>query len=235
MLWVSDPWLVTLFLEQFVVTIFRTADGSAGVFKHKVLPALTLQSLPPTPPSPPLPPQCTLTKATYLHCTDLAVYSTVKQVTELKTVAKRHHVLLHILVYAHSPTACLVSKSVLRRRENLLGSSCDLLFARRPVPKMYSFYGRSQFKRTRKYVQVRGSNPGTFKKFCFFFSFRQNVPTGSGANPAFIVVGFRGLCPTRPGNETHHSFPFNSETKNDWSHASSPPVCLGGVDSGFTL
>lgn len=48
MLWVSDPWLVTLFLEQFVLTIFRTADGLAGVFKYKVLPALTLQSLPPS-------------------------------------------------------------------------------------------------------------------------------------------------------------------------------------------
>jgi hypothetical protein len=66
------------FLEQFVLTIFRTADGAAGVFKYKVLPALTLQSLPP-----PLPPQRTLTQATYLHCTDLVVYSTAKQVTEL--------------------------------------------------------------------------------------------------------------------------------------------------------
>ena len=64
---------------------------------------------------------------------------------------------------------------------------------------------------------------------------RQNVLTVSGAHPAFTMGGHRGLCPRRPGNETHRSLPCDSEAKNDWIYASSLPVRLGGVDRGFTL
>jgi len=80
----------------------------------------------------------------------------------------------------------------------------------------------------------KGLESGQIQKV-LLFSLRQNVPTVSGAHPAFIVGGHRGLCPRRRGNEGHLSLPCNSEAKNDCRYASSPPVRLGYVDRGFTL
>jgi hypothetical protein len=50
-----------------------------------------------------------------------------------------------------------------------------------------------------------------------------------------LVNGYLGYFPgvKWPGREADHSPPSNVEVKNEWSHASSPPVCLNAVDRGI--
>jgi hypothetical protein len=63
------------------------------------------------------------------------------------------------------------------------------------------------------------------------FSLRLRVQTGSGAYPGSYPVGTGALSLgiKRPEREADNSPPSNSESKNDWSCASTPPVRLNGV------
>ena len=89
-------------------------------------------------------------------------------------------------IYMHTHRRSVLPRNLLLDvGKNLLESSCDLLPARRSVPELYSFYGRSQFQRTRTYVKVRGSNPGTFKQFCFFSPTSPNCSYSLWGPPSF--------------------------------------------------
>jgi hypothetical protein len=56
---------------------------------------------------------------------------------------------------------------------------------------------------------------------------RQNVQTGSGAQPVGTEILSRVK---RPGRDVDHSPPSNAEVKNEWSSTSTAPTCLHGVD-----
>jgi hypothetical protein len=49
--------------------------------------------------------------------------------------------------------------------------------------------------------------------------------------------GYRGSFPgvKRSGYEFNHSSPYSVQDKNEWSHTSTPPICIPGVDSKSML
>ena len=58
------------------------------------------------------------------------------------------------------------------------------------------------------------------------------LQTDSGAHQAFYSMGIEGFSPgvKRPGREVHHSAPYGTEVRNEWSCASAPPICLNEVN-----
>jgi len=59
----------------------------------------------------------------------------------------------------------------------------------------------------------------------------QNAQTDSTAHPPFLAMvtgSFQGIRQSR--REVNHSCPCSAKTKNVWSHTSTPPTCLHGVD-----
>jgi hypothetical protein len=60
-----------------------------------------------------------------------------------------------------------------------------------------------------------------------YFSSLQNVQTGSEAHTASysMETGVK-----RPEQEVDYSLPSTLGVKSDWSYASTPPICLGGVE-----
>lgn len=61
--------------------------------------------------------------------------------------------------------------------------------------------------------------------------FSRTVQTGSEARPPILCNGYRGyfLGVKRPGREVDLSHSYSAEVKNEWRHASAPPICLQGV------
>jgi len=58
------------------------------------------------------------------------------------------------------------------------------------------------------------------------------LQTDSGAHPASCPMGIEGFSPgvKRPGREVDHSASYGTEVRNEWSCASTPPVCLNWVN-----
>jgi len=74
---------------------------------------------------------------------------------------------------------------------------------------------------------IRGWNPGKSKRF---FS-RQSVSTGSGAHPASYLIVTAVILWGQRGRAVVLNTEYPSTlVKNGWSHTSSPPMYLHGVD-----
>lgn len=61
-----------------------------------------------------------------------------------------------------------------------------------------------------------------------YFSFLQDIQAGSGTHPASSAYrcSFPGI--KQPGRDVNHT-PYCSAEVNEWSYASSLPICLLGV------
>ena len=68
----------------------------------------------------------------------------------------------------------------------------------------------------------------------YFSQFLQehDVHTGSGANPASPIKGYRVSFPgiTRPRCDVDHSPPASAEVKNEWMYTSTSHIRLHGVE-----
>ena len=84
---------------------------------------------------------------------------------------------------------------------------------------------------------VWGSNSGRGKRL---FTHLDSVQTGSGAHPAsysvrtWVLSGGREVKQSE--REVSHSPPSRAKVKNEWTHTSTPPICLHGVEKeNFTF
>jgi len=75
---------------------------------------------------------------------------------------------------------------------------------------------------------VRGSDLGRSNRYLFSKTFRPAV--GPNLPPIKWVPGlFLGV--QRPGRKINHSTLSGVDVRYGWSHASTPPLCLHGMDS----
>jgi hypothetical protein len=112
----------------------------------------------------------------------------------------------------------------------LLESSRDLLSAPSRVPEQYSFYGHA-------YVKVRGSNPGTFKKFCFF-PFAKMFLQSLGPTQLSFWLGTEGCVPGDRGRKliSHlHLIPRLRMTGERLRWSRSSILAFGTQVRGFKL
>jgi len=74
-------------------------------------------------------------------------------------------------------------------------------------------------------MATRGSNPSTGKIF-FFFSKMSHLVLGPNQLPIQLLLQFSPKGTAQLGREFDHSSPPSAEVKNEYSHTSTPPLCL---------
>jgi len=64
------------------------------------------------------------------------------------------------------------------------------------------------------------------------FLLSNTIQTDSGEPPSLLFNGYWGsyLEVKLPVREAGHSPPPSAEVKNEWSYATTPPICLHGVE-----